>query len=290
MEALDVVNLSALMERTKGTPQITVGLIDGPVVLSHPALGGATIRELPAGQGFACAEAESVACMHGTFIIGMLAASRDSEAPGICPNCHFLLRPIFSEEMTADRQMPTASPSDLAAALVDCMEAGADLINLSLAITQPSSRTERELEQALDLLAQNRVIVAAAAGNQGAVGSTTITRHPWVIPVVACDTQGKPLTQSNLSRAIAQGGLRAPGERITSLGSMGKPYTSDGTSVATPFVTGAAALLWSLFPDAGADQVKFALCQLSTGPRRAMIPRLLDAQRAYELLRIAVSS
>jgi hypothetical protein len=58
----------------------------------------------------------------------------------------------------------------------------------------------------------------AAAGNQGTLGSTAITRHLWVIPVVAYDLQGRPMDQSNLGSSIGRRGLGAPGDRITSLG------------------------------------------------------------------------
>jgi subtilisin family serine protease len=286
MESLDAVKLSELMRRTQGNPQIKLALIDGPIVSDHPALAQAKIVQLPSTTSASvCSQSESIACRHGTLIAGMLAASRDSGAPAICPACQFLHRPIFSEATTNDMQMPSTSPNDLAVALVECIEAGANLINLSLAITQPSSKMERELEQALDLSALRGVMVVAAAGNQGTVGSTTITRHPWVIPVVACDNEGVPLAQTNLSRAIAQGGLRAPGEGITSLGTTGKSYTSSGTSVATPIVSGAAALLWSLFPSTGAERIKYALCHSSMNRRRDILPPLLDTARAYDFLR-----
>jgi hypothetical protein len=38
------------------------------------------------------------------------------------------------------------------------------------------------------------VLIVAAAGNQGTIGGTVITGHPWVIPVVAW----KPVNESNL--------------------------------------------------------------------------------------------
>jgi hypothetical protein len=76
----------------------------------------------------------------------------------------------------------------------------------------------------------------AAAGNQGMVGSSTITSHSWVIPVAACNGQGWPLRESNLGGSIGRRGLSAPGENVTSLGTNGKPRTFGGTSAAAPFV------------------------------------------------------
>ena len=49
--------------------------------------------------------------------------------------------------------------------------------------------------------------MVAAAGNQGTLGSSAITRHPWVIPVVACDLRGRPMNESNLGSSIGRRGL-----------------------------------------------------------------------------------
>jgi hypothetical protein len=71
----------------------------------------------------------------------------------------------------------------LAAAIIECIEADARCINLSLALAQPSSKDVRELEQVLDHATKRRAIIVAAAGNQGALDSTALTHYPWVIPV-----------------------------------------------------------------------------------------------------------
>jgi subtilisin family serine protease len=180
--------------------------------------------------------------------------------------------------------MPDATPRELALAIVDCVDAGAHVVNLSLALAQPSSRGERELGDALDHAMRRGVIVVAAAGNQGTIGSTVITGHPWVIPVVACDLQGRPVGGSNLGSSIGRHGLRAPGDGITSFGTAGEPLRSGGTSVAAPFVTGTFALLWSEFPSATAAEMKSAVTQ-ARGPRRtSVVPALLDAWSAYHIL------
>jgi len=124
----------------------------------------------------------------------------------------------------------------------------------------------------------------AAAGNQGVIGSSAITRHPWVIPVVASNLQGRPVGGSNLGGAIGRRGLMAPGDEITGLGAAGGSLISGGTSVAAPFVTGAIALLWSEHPAAAAASVKSAVLR-SRGPRRTtIVPVLLDAWSAYQIL------
>jgi subtilisin family serine protease len=76
----------------------------------------------------------------------------------------------------------------------------------------------------------------------------------------------------------------APGENVTSLGTNGKPQTMGGTSAATPFVTGAIALLWSEFPGAGAAEVKLAITRCGPHVPNGLVPPLLNAWAAYEAL------
>jgi subtilisin family serine protease len=269
---------------------VTIGLIDGPVAMNHPELASQRIREIPENGSGTCTQANSMACLHGTFVAGILSAKRGSSAPAICPNCSLLIRPVFTEATAGNVQMPSATPQELAAAIIECIDAGARCINLSLALAQPSSKGERELEQALDRAAKRGVIIVAAAGNQGTLGSTAITRHSWVIPVVACDLRGRPMNESNLGSSIGRRGLSAPGEAITSLATVGKPLTLGGTSVATPFVTGAIALLWSAFPMATAAKVRFALTEAYAPRRTSVVPPLLNAWAAYQFMEAAQMS
>jgi subtilisin family serine protease len=284
MDPLDLVKLTALMERTSGSPDVKIGLIDGPVVTQHPDLAGDHLREIPGSNGATCAQTNSVACLHGTFVAGILSAKRNSLAPAICPGCTLLVRPVFADGTSGREHMPSATPKELAAAIIECIDAGVRIINLSLALAQPSTKGERSLEEAFNLAVRRGVIVAAAAGNQGTIGSSAITRHPWVIPVVACDLGGRPMNGSNLSGAIGRRGLSAPGDGITSLGADGQSLTLGGTSVAVPFVTGATALLWSEFPSATAAQIKIAITQASTPRRASVVPPLLDAAAAHRML------
>lgn len=286
---LELVRLPTLMERTQGRPEIGVASLDGPVAVNHPDLVGATIRELrsrdlsESPKGI-CSVADSVACTHGTFVAGILSARRGSVAPGICPGCTLLLRPIFAEAPNGNGQMPSATAEELAEAITDSVDAGARVINLSSALVQPSRKGELRLKEALNHAARRGVITVAAAGNQGIVGSSTITSHSWVIPVAACNVQGRPLNESNLGGSIGRRGLSAPGENVTSLGTNGKPKTFSGTSAAAPFVTGAIALLWSEFPGASAAQVKLAVTQAGTRMRATITPPVLNAWAAYRTM------
>jgi subtilisin family serine protease len=285
MAPLDLVRLTPLMDRTSGRPEVKIALIDGPVVMSHPELANQYVRAIPENGSIACTQANSTACMHGTFVAGILFAKRGSVAPAICPGCTVLVRPIFAETTAESGATPSATPEELTQAILDCIEMGARVLNVSASLSQPSLNSARALEAALDQAARRGVLVIVAAGNQGALGTTAITRHPWVIPVVAYDLHGRPMNHSNLGHSIGRLGLGAPGDEITSLGADGRTVTWSGTSAATPFVSGAIALLWSEFPTATAAQVKFTVTQ-GHGPRRTtVIPPLLDAWAAYQRMR-----
>ena len=287
MGPLDLVNLTALMELAGGgSREIVIALIDGPVATNHSDLIAENIRDISVPNNASCTKVDSFACMHGTFVAGILCAKKGSPAPAICPECTLLVRPIFAETSSSRSDIPRATPEELAAAILETIEAGARVLNLSAALARPQSSGERKLEEALDEALARGVIVVAAAGNQGTLGSSAITCHPWVIPVVACDLKSRPISYSNLGKSIGRRGLMAPGDGITSLGADGKPRTFGGTSAAAPFVTGAIALLYSAFPAASAAKIKLAVTQ-AFAPRRTIVPPLLDAWAAYQTLATA---
>jgi len=278
MDAHALVNLPPLMRLTSGKPEVVVGIIDGPVALELDHFTGIRTREtlLQNGQ---CARNNTIACAHGTLVTGVLFANRASSLPGICPGCTVLIEPIFSD---AEGETPLASQAELAGAIVRAIEAGVKVLNISAALTHQTSQSERRLIDALNLAAARGVIVVAAAGNQRAMGSSAITRHPWVIPVAACGAKGEPTESSNLGASIGRRGLLAPGVEVAAFGSDNRPRSFGGTSAAAPFVTGTIALLCSLFPRVPAAHVLRAVTR--DGLRKTVIPPLLDAWRAYKLL------
>src|SRR5438445_8166952 len=136
MNHLDLVKLTALMERTSGQPEMMVGLLDGPVATNHPDLASEHIREIPGSIHGACTQAKSVACLHGTFVAGILCAKRSSNAPAICPNCTLLVRPIFAETQGGSLITTCSAPEEIAASMHDSKRAGARVLNTNHASDQ----------------------------------------------------------------------------------------------------------------------------------------------------------
>ena len=282
--ALDLVRITPLMDLTSGRPEITIGMLDGPVSMGHPDLVYAKICAVSREVEAACARADSAACMHGTFVAGILSARRGASAPAICPECTLLVSPIFPETPKGNAGMLSATAAELAKALTKAVDAGAHIINLSITVSQTTARGDTRLRDALDYAASRGALVVAAAGNEAEITASVVTRHPWVIPVAACDLAGRPMNRSNLGHSIGRRGLAAPGDEITSLGSAGSPATFAGTSVAAAFVTGAVALLWSEFSDAPAPEIRSAVAGTASQRKRSLVPPLLDAWTAYRLL------
>ena len=245
------------MERTSGRPEVKVAVIDGAVDRNHPALANTRIQEIGGTRGAASA--------HGTFIAGMLRE--------ICPSCTLLIRPVLG-----------AGAVELALAVAECVKAGAKVLNLSVQMTGSAPEAALALRQALDSAVGRGAVVVAAAGNQGTLSGSPITSHPGVIPVSACDGAGRLLGSSNLGLSAGRRGLCAPGDGVHGLAPGGKTAWMRGTSAATPFVSAAAALLWSEFPEVGANEIRLAL--LGGGRRRTTVnPPMLDASAAWRFLK-----
>jgi subtilisin family serine protease len=275
-DPVEATGLQYLMRMTAGDSSVAVGLLDGAVA-PHPDLEQSVIRRLDSTDA-----QSSRSTAHGTFVAGILASRRGSPAPSICPGVTLLVRSVFPEDGWVRSRVPGTSADVVAAAIVQCVDSGARLLNLSFALMHPYLDPEPCLEKVVSYAARRGVLVIAAAGNDGTVTSSAVARHMWLIPVAAFNINGRPIRSTNIGASVGRRGLGAPGEAIRSLAPERGYAVAGGTSIAAAFVTGAAALLWSLFPSATAADIKNAL----TPPRSrsSVSPPFLDARRAYYLL------
>ena len=296
MDPLDLTKLRQLMDQNEGHDDIKIGIIDGPVDFDHPQLKNAKIKTISDSQFIQCKNSNRIACIHGTFIVGILSGIRNSTSPAICPKCQILLRPIFKDIPSSpgnnnNIHLPISSPKELAKAIIETVNAGAKIINLSIGISISSLVTYYELQEAYEYALRNHVLIIAAAGNQGSIGYSSTLYHPWVIPVASCDEYGKISDISNLGSSIARLGVMAPGTKIKSIvPNNGYSYMS-GTSFAAPFVTGTIALLWSIFPTATpADLIYAVRTGSSNNIHKSIIPKLLNVEAVWKNLKIIISS
>ena len=289
MDPLNQTGLPSLMNISSGDPNIIIGIIDGPVDLNHPAFHDSNIKTPRDLQVVACRNATNIACSHGTFIAGILCAKRGFLAPAICLNCKFIFNPIFKEETNNTNNknilVPSVTSEELADAIIETVAAGARIINLSLGLSLSSLTTYDKLQQAYDYALHKVVIIVVAAGNYGYIGNISLIDHYWLIPVAACNEDGRLDPSSNFGPSIGNRGVMAPGINIKSTYPDGQYIYMSGTSVAAPFVTGSIALLWSLFPNSTPVAIMKSITIGTSFKRRSIVPPLLDVGAACNRLK-----
>jgi subtilisin family serine protease len=211
MDPLTQTGLQSLINVSTGNPDVIIGVIDGPVDLSHPAFQISNIKTVGDLQLNACKNANSIACLHGTFVAGILCAKRGLSAPAICPDCQIILYPIFSEDDTNNTSnnnitFPNATSEELSNAIVETIDAGARIINLSLGLSTSSLTIYNELQEAYDYALKKGVIIVVAAGNQGNIGNVSLINHRWLIPVAACDEEGRldPISNFHFNQLLSR--------------------------------------------------------------------------------------
>jgi subtilisin family serine protease len=140
---------------------------------------------------------------------------------------------------------------------------GAGVINMSLG----SADASRSMRQAIANAVAHGVVIVAAAGNDGtAGGGFTSYSYPasftGVISVAAVGPAGNRASFSDRNSSVV---VSAPGVSIDGAGPGGEYITGDGTSPASAFVAGVAALIRSAYPHLTPVQVMQAIVTSTTG-------------------------
>lgn len=231
--------LQSLQEESLGDPEICVAVLDGPVDLAHLCFQGADLRRVatlvddPAGTG--------PMSIHGTHVTSVIFGQPGGPVTGIAPHCRGLVLPVFRDE-----QKSPLSQLDLARAIEQAVQEGAHVINISGGQRSPEGEADAILERAVRLCEDNRVLVVAAAGNDGCECLHVPAAVGSVLAVGAMSESGRPLDASNWGRAYQRKGVLAPGENIRGAVPGGGTALRTGTSFAAPIVSGVAALLLSI--------------------------------------------
>jgi hypothetical protein len=247
---------------------VPVAVIDGPY---DPGGLSGILAAQPVSLGNAsCSFNQNSACMHGTFVTGLLGARRNAPIPGLCPDSKILHVPLF-----VDSHSPQPSVAELANAISLAVVAEARLINLSLAILGDDAEHDPRLATALDRAEMSGAVLVVAAGNQGRLAMGQLLSHPVTIPVVAVDAAGRILPDCNFGPLISRRGIAAIGHNVVGYAPGGGTTVMSGTSIATAVASGTLAALWSGLPEAKGADIRAAVARL--GPRIGSTPPLLDA-------------
>jgi subtilisin family serine protease len=183
---------------------------------------------------------------HGTEVASVLAgrANNGLGSVGVCWSCNIL--PV--KALGANGSGLT---STVAAGVVWAADHGARVINLSLGGTQ----SDQTLASAVAYAQGKGAVVVAAAGNGSSTSLDFPAAYPGVVAVAGSDPADVRYGFSNYGGGVS---LAAPGCALAQ-NLAGAFATACGTSISTPFVSGVAALAFSLAPAATAAQVTQAL-------------------------------
>ena len=170
----------------------------------------------------------------------------------------------------------TGYASDVAQGIDWARAQGAAIINLSLSAPCNGQSwpgcSFSIIDSAITAAAAADVFIAAAAGNNGDSSVGAPANHPDAVAVAAVDYSLNRATYSNRGSALS---VSAPGGDLykdenndgygdgvlqqANFDGLWGYYYVDGTSMASPHVAGAAAMLRALFPQASRHQIQSAL-------------------------------
>ncbi|MDD1783166.1 S8 family peptidase [Enterovibrio sp. ZSDZ35] len=209
---------------------VKVAVLDTGVDPDHPDLISA-IEDTVDFTGDGIEDASG----HGTHCAGIVGARLNGVGfVGVAPKSTLMIAKVLANN-------GRGSNAWVANGVYWAVESGADVISMSLGGPQSSQALFKAIQYALF----HGVYVICAAGNEGALNSNSIGypgRYGGVITVASHDQNGNP---SGFSSQGGEVDVMAPGSEIWSTYKEGGYASLSGTSMATPFVSGLAALIAS---------------------------------------------
>jgi subtilisin family serine protease len=235
---------------TRCSPKIIIADIDTGVDANHPDLASQLVPGMAFGTGNSSTADEQG---HGTLTVGIIAAAADNGIgiSGVCPLGRVM--PLRIHDI-ANGAFDHVNSYRVARAIRWAVNHGARVINMSIGVDYTP-----ELEAAAQYAYNRGVVQVAAAGNSG--GKTTL--YPADLPHVLAvgGTDNRDTRWAGSSYGLNQAFVLAPAKNILSTTADGSYREFTGTSLATPQVSGLAALLLSARPDLTVDQVIAAIEQ-----------------------------
>ena len=207
------------------------------------------------------------ALMHGSHLAGIIAADRNNATGivGIADNVRIMMVRTSAEGDEVDK--------DIATGIRYAVNNGAKVINMSFG--KSLSPDKKMIDDAVKYALAKDVLLVQAAGNSkrnidgydnypNPQYLLTDSVAPNWISVGASDSAGMAAAFSNYGAAVVN--VFSPGMAIYSTIPGNKYMSWDGTSMASPVVSGIAALLRSYYPDLSASEIKKVLEQSVSVP------------------------
>ena len=314
---------------TTGDPSVVVAVIDDGVDFSHPDLAGRAWTNpgesgtdvLGADKGTNGVDDDANGYIddvhgwdfchndntvhdfdddgHGTHVAGTIAASLDGVGVvGVAPSVSIMALKFLSN----DPNSGCGLDSQAIAAIAYAKSFGVRISNNSWG----GRGKQGDAPELYDAIKTSGMLFVASAGNDGAnndLATTTLPASfdlPNIVSVAAIDNKGRRAAFSNFGPKTVD--IAAPGVGILSAlpAETGHLFADwgwmSGTSMASPHVTGTAALLASVLPSLAADPVALKARLLSSGksdPATAGLTatgRVIDVYRALDRIAPAANA
>ena len=249
MWGLEKIEMEKAWDINKGSKDIIVAVIDSGVDYNHEDFKGGSV-EIIKGPNYAGCGLPIDDPMdqfgHGTHVAGTIGAATNNNlgVAGINWNIKIMAIKIGCKSRSV-------SAAGGAKGIVYAADNGAKVINMSW-----GGSGSNTLKDAVKYAYKKGLVLVGAAGNSGAQGVICPACFGEVMAVGATNSQDKRASFSNYGSRVDVG---APGQGIYSL-RLGGGFTSmSGTSMASPHVAGAAALILAQNPGLSPDEVKNVL-------------------------------
>lgn len=276
---------------------VTVGVLDSGIDATHPDFEGKIVET----QSFVPDQDASDPFGHGTHVASTVLGSGAASGglyKGVAPGAKLVDARVLDANGYGQNSWIIAG--------MEWIAGRADVVNMSLGDPQLNDGTDPMAQALTRLTDETGTLFVVAGGNTGIPGSIgSPGTSDAALTVAAVDGTDVRAYFSSMGPRLGDNGLKpdiaAPGVDITAARSQtafgeGMYVDNSGTSMASPHVAGAAALILQKHPDWNAQQVKDALVSSSAmlagtnafevGSGRLDVPDALDDLRATAVVQL----
>jgi len=164
---------------------------------------------------------------HASHVCGTICAN--GSIFGVAPEVELYTAKVLDDQ-------GSGSDEAIANGIYWSIQNGVDVINMSLGAPNVLPKTYQAIKEATS----KGIIVICAAGNSGEYGLDYPGKHPETIAVAAVDINKARIDMSSIGPDVE---VASAGDRVFSTWVDGQYATLEGTSMATPHIAGAVALL-----------------------------------------------
>lgn len=253
-DIFELINLPDAWDETTGSSLVTVGVIDTGIYAAHDDL--VNVVDVYSSRNFHYGNCVTVTAYedylgHGTEVAGIIGAQGNNNLGvcGVCWNVKIVSLIVFKSDKTGNS-------SDAINAINYATSIGIPILNMSGGWGPLSTGYNPVMEIAITLYPGIFICAAGNDGENNDINNYYPTNYslPNLISVASSDINDVKGAMSNYGQTTVD--LFAPGEYVKTTG-LPNTYVYDaGTSMATPFVTGVAALLKSLYPSMKPCEIK----------------------------------